>query len=188
MRPLATKQRSAAHNSRHNDRSTDFFDKLPDLHLTKIQDDKQLKTADAPVSYDRAECDMMPTDPHPRQDSNETPPVVQHCLGQDKASLMPMSRKDSLESTMAGAPFLPGSPDLSLPASVRFPDPLFSPIPGGATEFRPCPELLAVEQPNTFVQRPRLPPPSIPLSPELMVRPTRALQMKKSEPMDVPFS
>jgi hypothetical protein len=99
---------------------------------------------------------------------------------------------------LAGAPFLPTSPDFAsdqnhfTTKSIRFPNPMFSPMAGNGTEFRLQPLLVVAElsaaalvlsppPPATRLLRtPPPPPPLMPLSPELMVRPHRALKMRKT--------
>jgi hypothetical protein len=127
----------------------------------------------------------------PSSDNRKLP--GRYSLNQQRGALPGPATQLPVLLLLAGAPFLPASPDFASTkdcstAKIRFPNPMFSPIAGNGTEFRLHPQL--VESPEEMprglltttrlLQSPPPPPLLIPLSPELMVRPQRALKMRKT--------
>lgn len=207
MRPLATKQRSAAgSNAFHfNQRDVDNLTWKSGCCLSRTQDipKKQTGTRNKTITPASNQNHVAPASPAPTNTTRQqlppqSPPLLQPkqqptetLIGNYESCVSGRLMMNSVQGIMAGAPLLPGSPDLSIPTAARFPEPLFSPVAGGATEFRPGPELLMGPELRRPIPRPHISssPPSIPLSPELAVRPARSLQMKRCEPLglDEPF-
>jgi hypothetical protein len=205
----------------HHDDNALLFHKVNDLSLADGATDDGSLMDHAAAAISKSPHNYYETDPIHYSFQTPPPPMVQNTLSTYKEACQQRqppslddrklpglsdslnTQRDGILPTLAllaGAPFLPASPDLasamnhSTTKSIRFPNPMFSPMAGNGTEFRLHPLLVVAEssaaalvpaRPSPppaarLLQTPPPPPPLMPLSPELMVRSHRALKMRKT--------